>query len=114
MIKFREKLPKYSSVGILAWAHTATDLNSSLVLFICCKALNIRQSKLLVKIINVLTFTVIFLELYLVNSLAARCFCIALERFLFLFLFSSILMYLGRKSLPYWSGSDEEEEDEES
>ena len=110
MIKFREKLPNGWSLGISGISHLFVYLNSRLA-FWFSKLLKLRQTESLVYGLNILTFLLIFIELYLINSIAAGIFALFYERFIFILVGTIVLFFFGRASLPYWSEAEDDDED---
>ena len=110
MIKFLEKKPSGWSNGISGISHHFVYLNSRLV-FGVSKLLKFRQTESLVYGLNSLTFLLIFIELYLINSIAAGIFALFYERFIFILVGTIVLIFFGRASLPYWSEAEDDDED---
>lgn len=106
MIKYQEDLPDGWTIGISGVGHTFTYLNSRLLLALL-RGLGVEDSVFLVYCVRGLTFLLIFLEVYLVNSVASGTFYLAFRRFVLLSLLTVAWYYFGRKSLPYWSEPDE-------
>ncbi|WOS37689.1 hypothetical protein RP300_01242 [Oligella urethralis] len=110
MIKFREKMPKGSSAGISGTSNLCVYFNSLLILGIV-KLLKIRQTESLAYGSYILTFLLIFIEIYIINSIASGTFVFFYKRVFVLFLLTVVTFYFGRASLPYWSETEDDDED---
>ena len=110
MIKFREKLPDGWSLGISGSSNNIVYFNS-LLIFGIVKLLKIRQTESLAYGSYILTFLLIFIEIYIINSIASGTFVFFYKRVFVLFLLTVVTFYFGRASLPYWSETEGEEAD---
>lgn len=110
MIKYREEKPEGWTIGISGIGNHFVYLNSRLILAIV-RLLNVSQTKSLVYCVFVLTFLLIFIELYLINSIATGIFVLFYERFMFILAGTAVVFFFGRVSLPYWSEVNDDELD---
>ena len=110
MIKFREKRPEGWSIGISGTSNVCVRLNSLLILGLA-KLLKVRQTESLAYGSYILTFILIFIEIYIINSIASGTFVVFYKRVFVLFLLTVVTFYFGRASLPYWSETEGEEAD---
>lgn len=107
MIKYLEKRPEGWSIGISGTSCTALFLNSKLILAII-NLLKIPHSIRINYLVWILTFALVFLEIYLINSIASGTFVLFDKRFMVLFLLTAVTFFFGRHGLPYWSEVSEE------
>ncbi|KGF25216.1 hypothetical protein HMPREF3144_08860 [Oligella sp. HMSC05A10] len=106
MIKYKV-LPDDALLGISGMGSVVTYWNSRFFLSIS-KLLKIKESFFLCYCAWLVSFCLIFVEIYIINSFASGTFALMPKRVVFLFVLTGLFFFFGRKALPYWSETDEE------
>ena len=107
MIKYKETLLK-SSTGISGIGNLFVALNSGFLLLIV-RLFKIKESAFVCHVLWVMTFLLIFAELYTIHSLAIGMFYLSYKRASMILLWTVIVYFFGRHSLPHYYEGEEEQ-----